>query len=133
MVEDGTGARETGQDFIRYIIRADIGAGRNGTVISRFPRKPNGCLHARDTSSVCLNFGGTSEFAGQCHLHVNDNRAKEEQGSIYGIQGVRRLRFGGANRPVTPRTISSNSSPWAIELIRTGMAYVDDQSPGEMS
>src|SRR5215831_4737246 len=56
--------RETGQDFIRDIIKADLAAGRHRTVVTRFPPEPNGYLHIGHAKSICLNFGVAQEFGG---------------------------------------------------------------------
>ena len=83
----GTEAEERSGDFIRDIIRADLDAGRTGSVVTRFPPEPNGYLHIGHAKSICLNFGVAAEFGGRCHLRFDDtNPIKEEQEFIESIE-----------------------------------------------
>jgi glutaminyl-tRNA synthetase len=82
-----TAAREPGQDFIRDIVTADLAAGRQQAVVTRFPPEPNGYLHIGHAKSIGLNFGIAEEFAGRCHLRFDDtNPTKEEQEYIDAIK-----------------------------------------------
>ncbi len=75
-VEPAEGPR----DFIRDIVREDLRAGRNETVVTRFPPEPNGNLHIGHAKSMCLNFGVAREFGGHCTLRFDDtNPVKEDQ------------------------------------------------------
>src|SRR5437899_1129048 len=126
--------RETGQDFIRDIIRADLAAGRHATVITRFPPEPNGYLHIGHAKSIALNFGIAEEFGGRCHLRFDDtNPTKEEQEYIDAIErDVRWLGFDWGNHLYHASDYFEQLYEWAEHLIHTGKAYVDDQSQAEM-
>jgi glutaminyl-tRNA synthetase len=129
-----TAAREAGQDFIRDIIKADLDAGRAKTVVTRFPPEPNGYLHIGHAKSICLNFGVAEEFGGRCHLRFDDtNPTKEEQEYIDAIEGdVRWLGFDWGKHLYHASDYFETLYGWAEHLIRTGKAYVDDQSQEEM-
>jgi glutaminyl-tRNA synthetase len=126
--------KEPGQDFIRDMIRADLGAGRHSRVVTRFPPEPNGYLHIGHAKSICLNFGVAGEFGGHCSLRFDDtNPAKEEQEYIDAIElDVRWLGFDWGRHLHHASDYFEQLYEWAEHLIRAGKAYVDDQSREEM-
>jgi glutaminyl-tRNA synthetase len=129
-----TAAVETGRDFIRDIVAADLAAGRHRSVVTRFPPEPNGYLHIGHAKSICLNFGIAEEFGGRCHLRFDDtNPTKEEQEYIDAIErDVRWLGFDWGGHLYHASDYFEQLYEWAEYLIREGKAYVDDQSPHDM-
>ncbi|MFL4970452.1 MAG: glutamine--tRNA ligase/YqeY domain fusion protein [Xanthobacteraceae bacterium] len=129
-----TAVREAGRDFIRDIIEADLASGRHRTVVTRFPPEPNGYLHIGHAKSICLNFGVAEEFGGRCHLRFDDtNPTKEEQEYIDAIEAdVRWLGFDWGRHLYHASDYFEQLCEWAEHLIRTGKAFVDDQSQEEM-
>jgi glutaminyl-tRNA synthetase len=125
---------DTGRDFIRDIIAADLAAKRHTSVVTRFPPEPNGYLHIGHAKSICLNFGVAQEFGGRCHLRFDDtNPTKEEQEYIDAIErDVRWLGFDWGSHLYHASDYFDQLYAWAEHLIRTGKAYVDDQSQEEM-
>ena len=134
MTDAGTAAMEVGRDFIRDIIQADLTAKRYGTVVTRFPPEPNGYLHIGHAKSICLNFGVAQEFGGRCHLRFDDtNPTKEEQEYIDAIErDVRWLGFDWGSDLYHASDYFERLYEWAEHLIRSGKAYIDDQSQDEM-
>jgi glutaminyl-tRNA synthetase len=129
-----TVAAETGRDFIRDIIQADLDSGRHTGVVTRFPPEPNGYLHIGHAKSICLNFGVAQEFGGRCHLRFDDtNPVKEEQEYIDAIKAdVHWLGFDWGEHLYHASDYFEQLYAWAEYLIEAGKAYVDDQSPEEM-
>jgi glutaminyl-tRNA synthetase len=127
-------AREAGQDFIRDIVKADLAAGRQQSIVTRFPPEPNGYLHIGHAKSICLNFGVAEEFGGRCHLRFDDtNPTKEEQEYLDAIElDVRWLGFDWGNHLYHASDYFEQLYDWAEYLIKAGKAYVDDQSQAEM-
>jgi glutaminyl-tRNA synthetase len=123
-------ATDTGRDFIRDIVAADLAAGRHKTVVTRFPPEPNGYLHIGHAKSIALNFGIAEEFGGRCHLRFDDtNPAKEEQEYIDAIErDVRWLGFDWGKHLYHASDYFEQLYDWAEHLVRAGKAYVDDQT-----
>ncbi len=124
------GTAEAGRDFIREIVADDLASGRVKKVVTRFPPEPNGYLHIGHAKSICLNFGIAQEFGGHCNLRFDDtNPAKEEQEFIDAIErDVRWLGFDWGTNLFFASDYFDRLYGWAQELIRAGLAYVDDQS-----
>jgi glutaminyl-tRNA synthetase len=132
--EAETATGEGARNFIRDIVRADVEAGRTGTVVTRFPPEPNGYLHIGHAKSICLNFGIAEEFGGRCHLRFDDtNPAKEEHEYIESIKkDVRWLGFDWGRHLYFASDYFERLYEWAEHLIGEGKAYVDDLSPDEI-
>ncbi len=134
MADVETAAAEAGRDFIRDIVQADLDAKRHAGVVTRFPPEPNGYLHIGHAKSICLNFGIAEEFGGRCHLRFDDtNPTREEQEYIDAIErDVRWLGFDWGRHLHHASDYFERLYEWAEHLIRTGHAYVDDQSQEAM-
>ena len=125
---------EAGRDFIRDIVRADLDTKRHTQIVTRFPPEPNGYLHIGHAKSIALNFGIAQEFGGRCHLRFDDtNPAKEEQEYIDAIQrDVHWLGYDWGDNLFYASDYFERLYGWAEDLIRAGLAYVDDQSQEEI-
>src|SRR3954466_13322833 len=127
-------AAETGRDFIRDIVQADLDTHRVSRIVTRFPPEPNGYLHIGHAKSIALNFGIAQEFSGRCHLRFDDtNPTKEEQEYIDSIQAdVHWLGYDWGKNLFYASDYFERLYDWAEVLIRSGLAYVDDQSQEEI-
>ena len=123
-------AADAGRDFIRDIVQADLDSGKHRQVVTRFPPEPNGYLHIGHAKSIALNFGIAQEFSGRCHLRFDDtNPTKEEQEYIDSIQAdVKWLGYDWGPNLFFASDYFERLYGWAEDLIRSGYAYVDDQS-----
>jgi glutaminyl-tRNA synthetase len=121
-------------NFIREAVRADLEEGRFSKVITRFPPEPNGYLHIGHAKAICIDFGIAQEFGGVCNLRFDDtNPTKEEQEYIDSIQAnVRWLGFDWESRLYYASDYFDRMYTWAIQLIRAGKAYVDDQTSDQI-
>ena len=130
MSEAETATGEGARNFIRDIVRADVEAGRTGTVVTRFPPEPNGYLHIGHAKSICLNFGIAEEFGGRCHLRFDDtNPTQGEHEDIESIQrDVRWLGLDWGEHLYFASGHFETLYGWAEHLIGAGKAYVDDLS-----
>jgi glutaminyl-tRNA synthetase len=121
-------------DFIRDVVAADLREGRVRSVVTRFPPEPNGYLHIGHAKSICLNFGIAAEFGGRCNLRFDDtNPTKEDQEYLDAIErDVRWLGFDWGDGLHHASDYFEQLYDWAVHLIRTGHAYVDDLSADEI-
>jgi glutaminyl-tRNA synthetase len=122
-------------DFVRDIINEDIRTGKyGGRVHTRFPPEPNGYLHIGHAKSICLNFGIAAQYGGLCNLRFDDtNPTKEEQEYVDSIlDSVRWLGFDWEHRLYYASDYFQQMHDYAVQLIRTGLAYVDDLSADEI-
>ncbi len=121
-------------DFIREIVAADVREGRHDTIVTRFPPEPNGYLHIGHAKSICLNFGVAGEFGGHCNLRFDDtNPVKEELEFIDSIQNdIRWLGFDWGEHLYFASDYFEQLYAWAVHLIQSGNAYVDDLSADEI-
>src|SRR5262249_52534665 len=126
--------REAGGDFIRDIVRADFASGRHKSAVTRFPPEPNGYLHIGHAKSICLNFGIATEFGGHCNLRYDDtNPTKEDQEYIDAIErDVRWLGYDWGKNLFHASDYFEQLYAWAEHLIRSGAAYVDDQTQDQI-
>src|SRR6202047_1344893 len=127
-------AAETGRDFIRDIIQADLDARKHTEIVTRFPPEPNGYLHIGHAKSIALNFGIAQEFSGRGPLRFDDtNPTKEEQEYIDSIQAdVHWLGYDWGTDLYYASDYFERLVGWAEGLIGGGPAYVDDQSQDEI-
>ncbi len=122
-------------NFIRDMVLEDIRTGRfGGRIVTRFPPEPNGYLHIGHAKAICLDFGLALEFGGRCHLRFDDtNPTKESQEYVDAImRDVRWLGFDWGEHLYYASDYFDQLYEWAAELIKKGLAYVDDLSPDEI-
>ncbi|MBK2028180.1 glutamine--tRNA ligase/YqeY domain fusion protein [Francisella noatunensis] len=121
-------------NFIKNIIKKDIGTKKVSSVLTRFPPEPNGYLHIGHAKSICLNFGIAEEFGGKCNLRFDDtNPDKEDIEYINAIrEDVEWLGFRWENEPHFASEYFDKMYELAILLIKKSKAYVCDLSAEEV-
>lgn len=121
-------------DFIREAIVADLEAGRYSTVHTRFPPEPNGYPHIGHAKAIWINFSIAEEFGGVCNLRFDDtNPVQEEQEYIDAImEDIRWLGYDWGERLFFASDYFEQLYEWARQLIRAGLAYVDELGQDEI-
>jgi len=129
--DSSTAAKAAPAHFLRQIVQADLDAGKQAKIVTRFPPEPNGYLHIGHAKSICVNFGLAKEFGGDCHLRFdNTNPAKEDQEYIDAIKSdVHWLGFDWAGEVRYASSYFDQLYAWAVNLIEQGLAYVCDLTP----
>ncbi|MFM7902875.1 MAG: glutamine--tRNA ligase/YqeY domain fusion protein [Bacteroidota bacterium] len=127
--------KEKGPNFLEEIIAEDVAAGKHGgRVLTRFPPEPNGYLHIGHSKSICLNFGLASKFGGMTNLRFDDtNPVTEDTEYVESIkEDIKWLGFNWANEYYASDYFEQLYE-FAVELIKKGLAYVDDSSAEEIA
>jgi len=122
-------------DFIREIIDDDLKTNKNeGRVATRFPPEPNGYIHIGHAKSICLNFGIAAQYGGTCNLRFDDTDPSGESleyvESI--INDIHWLGFDWEDRMYYASDYFEQLYQFAIQLIKTGKAYVCDLNADEI-
>jgi glutaminyl-tRNA synthetase len=119
-------------NFLEQIVEEDLAAGKNGgRILTRFPPEPNGYLHIGHAKSICLNFGLAAKYGGQTNLRFDDtNPEKEETEYVDSIKAdVKWLGFNWTNdQELYASDYFEQLYQFSVELIKKGLAYVDDQA-----
>ena len=128
MAIESTETKEKSLNFIEEIIEESIAKGEK-RVQTRFPPEPNGYLHIGHAKSICINFGLAKKYGGLCNLRFDDtNPVKEDVEYVDSIKrDIQWLGFQWAVERYASDYFDQLYE-WAIELIKKGLAYVDDQT-----
>lgn len=120
-------------NFLEEIIENDLTSGKHKSILTRFPPEPNGYLHIGHAKSICLNFGLAKKYGGKTNLRFDDtNPVKEDTEYVDSImEDVRWLGFEWASVHYASDYFDQLYE-WAVQLIKRGLAYVDDQSLEEI-
>ena len=122
-------------NFIEQIIEEDLKNGLPKEKLRfRFPPEPNGYLHIGHAASICLNFGLGNRYNAPVNLRFDDtNPAKEEQEYVDAIKhDIKWLGFQW-DKELYSSDYFQKLYDWAVQMIKDGLAYVDDLSPEEMA
>lgn len=122
------------KNFIEEIIEKDLETGKVKEVVTRFPPEPNGYLHIGHTKAMCIDFGIAEKYGGRCNLRFDDtNPSKEDTEFVEAImEDIRWMGFDFGDRVYFGSDYSEQIYQYAVQLIKKGLAYVDDLSPDEI-
>ena len=120
-------------NFIEEFIMEDLASGRCESVHTRFPPEPNGYLHIGHAKALCIDFGTAEKFGGVCNLRFDDtNPTKEDAVFVDGIRADIEWLGYKWHELHFASDFFGRLYEIAQDLIRKGVAYVDDQSAEEM-
>jgi len=121
-------------DFIREAVAEDLANGRFNYIRTRLPPEPNGYLHIGHTKAFLIDYLVAHEQGGELFLRFDDtNPVKEDVEYVDAIKedalwlGIEWVK----------ETYASDYFDllyeWATKLVLKGKAYIDDQTPEEVS
>lgn len=128
-------AEKKSLNFIEQKVEDDLREGRNGGRIqTRFPPEPNGYLHIGHAKAIALDFGIARKYGGVCNLRFDDtNPQKEDTEYMDAIeQDIRWLGFEWGNIYYASDYFQQLWD-FAVELIKQGRAYVDEQTSEQIA
>ena len=127
-------SEEKSLNFLEEIVETDLSTGKHKTIHTRFPPEPNGYLHIGHAKSICLNFGLADKYGGKTNLRFDDtNPVTEETEYVESIkEDVKWLGFDWEEEHYASDYFDQIYA-FAIDLIKKGLAYVDEMSPEEIA
>ena len=127
-------SEEKSLNFIEEIIAHDLENGIYKSIHTRFPPEPNGYLHIGHAKAICLNFGLGLKYNGKTNLRFDDtNPVTEETEFVDSIKDdIRWLGFNWANELYASDYFETLYG-FALDLVKKGLAYVDDSTADEIA
>ena len=122
-------------NFIEAKVEEDLRNGKNAKRIqTRFPPEPNGYLHIGHAKTICLDFGIAKNYGGVCNLRFDDtNPTKENIEYVDAIkEDIQWLGYQWGNEYYASDYFQ-HLWDFAVELIKRGKAYIDEQSSEEIA
>jgi glutaminyl-tRNA synthetase len=121
-------------DFIREAVAEDLKSGRFNYVRTRLPPEPNGYLHIGHVKAFMIDYLIARENGGELILRFDDtNPIKEDTEYVDAIQEDSRWLGIEWVKVTYASDYFDQLYEWACKLVKLGKAYVDDQSPEQVS
>lgn len=121
-------------DFIHEAVAEDLENGRYSYVRTRLPPEPNGYLHIGHVKAFMIDYLIAKDFGGELILRFDDtNPVKEETEYVDAIMEDARWLGIEWVEVTYASDYFGELYDWAVKLVKMGKAYVDDQSPEEVS
>ncbi len=123
-------------NFIEEFIEEDISNGKHeGRVHTRFPPEPNGYLHIGHAKAIVLNFDIAKKYGGKTNLRMDDtNPTTEKTDYVENIKNdIQWLGYQWNGEVLYASDYFPNLYEYAIQLIKKGLAYVDDSTSEEIA
>lgn len=134
-MEDNKATEKESLNFIEQIIEEDLTAGKHGgRVHTRFPPEPNGYLHIGHAKAIVVNFGLAQKYGGKTNLRFDDTNPTTED--VEYVENIKRdiqwLGFDWEGREFYASDYFGQLYDFAVDLIKKGLAYVDDSTAEEI-
>src|SRR5688572_24358391 len=121
-------------DYIREAVAEDLKRGRFNYVRTRLPPEPNGYLHIGHVKAFMIDYLVAKENGGELVLRFDDtNPTKEETEFVEAIEEDARWLGIEWAKVTFASDYFDLLYEWAQKLVLAGKAYVDDQTPEEVS
>ncbi len=121
--------------FVEEILKNDLSEGKNGgKVQTRFPPEPNGYLHIGHAKAIAIDFGLAKKYGGVCNLRLDDTNPQKED--IEYVNAIKRdIEWLGFKWGDVLYASDYFQKLWdlAVELIKQGKAYVDEQTSEQIA
>ncbi|CAG0906544.1 unnamed protein product [Cyprideis torosa] len=120
---------ESSLNFLEQLVEDDLDQGfPRSDLRFRFPPEPNGYLHLGHAKALCINFGLGDKYNAPVNLRFDDtNPLTEEQEYVDAIkEDVQWLGFVW-DKECYASDYFQQLYDWAVQMIKEGKAYVDDQ------
>ena len=120
--------------FILDAVTEDLKSGRFNYVRTRLPPEPNGYMHIGHVKAWWIDYNTAKANGGELYLRFDDtNPAKEETEFVEAIKEDTRWLGIQWAKETYASDYFDRLYEWAVRLVKKGLAYVDDQSPEEVS
>ena len=123
------------KNFIEHIIDEDLEKGFDKKKLKfRFPPEPNGYLHIGHVKAICLNFELGKKYNAPVNLRFDDtNPVRENKIFVDAIKDdISWLQYKWEEEKYASDYFQQLYL-WALELIKKGKAYVDNQSTEQIA
>jgi glutaminyl-tRNA synthetase len=123
-------------NFIEEIVVEDLENGKHGgRVHTRFPPEPNGYLHIGHAKALWVNFEIAKKYGGKTNLRLDDtNPTTERTDYVDSIkEDIHWLGYHWEGHELYASDYFEQLYEYAIDLIKKGLAYVDDSTPEEIA
>ena len=121
--------------FVEEIVKNDLAEGKNGgRMQTRFPPEPNGYLHIGHAKAIAIDFGLAKKYGGVCNLRMDDTNPQKEDTEY--VEAIKRdIEWLGFKWGDVLYASDYFQHLWdlAVELIKQGKAYVDEQTSEQIA
>jgi len=122
-------------NFVEEAVKKDLAEGKNGgRMQTRFPPEPNGYLHIGHAKAIAIDFGLAAKYGGVCNLRMDDTNPQKEDTEY--VEAIKRdIEWLGFKWGNIYYASDYFQKLWdlAVELIKQGKAYIDEQTPEQIA